>query len=46
MYFKAYDSVSAARADISDYFGWYNTGSPHSSLERITPEQSNVSLLP
>ena len=46
VYLKAYDSVSAARADIADYFDWYNTARPHSSLERITPEQAYLNLLP
>lgn len=43
---KAYDSVSAARADIADYFAWYNTKRPHSSLDRMTPRQSYLDLLP
>lgn len=46
VYLKAYDSVSAARADIADYLDWYNTARPHSSLERITPEQAYLDLLP
>jgi len=46
VYLKAYDSVSAARADIADYFDWYNTQRPHSNLERITPEQVYLNLLP
>ena len=46
VYLKAYDSVGAARADIAEYFDWYNTGRPHSSLERLTPEHAYVSLLP
>ena len=46
VYLKAYDSVSAARADIADYLDWYNTARPHSSLERITPEQAYLNLLP
>jgi putative transposase len=46
VYLKAYDSVSAARADIAEYFAWYNTQRPHSNLERITPEQVYLSLLP
>ncbi|OGB04855.1 MAG: integrase [Burkholderiales bacterium RIFCSPHIGHO2_12_FULL_61_11] len=46
VYLKAYDSVSAARADIAEYFGWYNTSRPHSSLERLTPEQAYLQLLP
>jgi transposase InsO family protein len=32
--------------DIADYFAWYNTQRPHSSLERITPEQVYLDLLP
>jgi putative transposase len=46
VYLKAYDSVSAARADIGDYFDWYNSQRPHSNLERITPEQVYLNLLP
>lgn len=46
VYLKAYDSVIAARADIADYFAWYNTQRPHSTLERITPEQVYLNLLP
>ena len=40
VYLKAYDSVSAARADIADYLAWYNTHRPHSSLDRLTPDQA------
>ena len=43
---KAYDSVSAARADIAEYMAWYNTGRPHSRLDRVTPEQTYLNLLP
>jgi putative transposase len=46
VYLKAYDSVSAARADIADYFDWYNTDRPHSSLNDDTPEQAYFNLLP
>jgi len=50
VYLKAYDRVSSARADIADYFAWYNTWyntqRPHSNLERITPEQVYLNLLP
>ena len=35
-----------ARADIADYFNWYNTEWPHSSLDRITPEQTYLNLQP
>ena len=37
---KAYDSVSAARHDIADYIGWYNTQRGRSSLDRLTPDQA------
>ena len=40
VYLKAYDSVSAARADIADYLGWYNAHRAHSSLDRCTPDEA------
>ena len=40
VYLKAYDSVSAARADIADYLSWYNTHRAHSSLDRATPNEA------
>jgi putative transposase len=46
VYLKAYDNVSAARADIAQYLDWYNTARPHSSLDKVTPEQAYVALLP
>ena len=46
VYLKAYDSVSAARADIAEYLHWYNTGRSHSSLSDVTPEQAYLDLLP
>ena len=46
VYLKAYDSVSAARIDIADYFHWYNTDRAHSSLNDVTPEQAYLTLLP
>lgn len=36
----------AARADIADYLGWYNTHRPHSSLERLTPHEKYLAALP
>lgn len=45
-YLKAYDGVAAARADIAEYFAWYNIKRPHSSLDRITPEKTYMNLLP
>ena len=46
VYLNAYDSVNAARADIAEYFDWYNKARPHSSLERSTPEQAYLEMLP
>jgi putative transposase len=46
VYLKAYDGVSAARTDIADYFHWYNTDRPHSSLDDFTPEQAYLHLSP
>ena len=46
VYLKAYDSVSAARADIADYLDWYNAHRGHSSLERLTPQEKYVASLP
>jgi putative transposase len=40
VYLMAYDSVAAARANIADYFDWYNTERPHSKLDRQTPQQT------
>ena len=39
VYLKAYDSVSAARADIAEYIAWYNGGRAHSSLDDVTPDE-------
>ena len=39
-------SVGQARADIADYMDWYNKRRPHSSLDRITPEEKYFGLLP
>jgi putative transposase len=46
VYLKAYEGVSAARDDIADYLGWYNTHRPHSSLERLTPHEKYLAALP
>ena len=46
VYLKAYESVSAARADIAEYIDWYNTKRPHSSLDDQTPDQTYWRLLP
>ena len=39
VYLKAYQTVSHARASISCYFEFYNSLRPHSSLDRLTPDQ-------
>jgi len=46
VYLKAYDSVSAARADIADYLDWYNAGRAHSSLDAATPDEHYFAKLP
>jgi putative transposase len=46
VYLKAYDSVSAARADIAAYLAWYNAHRAHSSLDRLTPDETYFSGLP
>ena len=46
VYLKAYDSVSAAHADIADYMGWYNAGRAHSSLAELTPDEHYFAHLP
>ncbi len=43
VYFKAYDTVSA---DIADFMDRFNTQRPHSSLERLTPDEKYLSTLP
>ena len=39
VYLKAYDSVSAARADIATYIEGFNRERPHSSLADATPNE-------
>jgi putative transposase len=46
VYLKAYDSVSAARDSLRRYFEFYNTRRPHSSLDRVTPDQFYFKSLP
>ncbi len=46
VYLRAYDSVSAAKADIAQFIDWYNTQRPHSSLAEETPDQTYWALLP
>ncbi len=46
VYLKAYESVSQARASIGHYLNFYNSGRPHSSLDRQTPDQVYFNVLP
>lgn len=46
VYLHAYDSVSAARAGLSNYFHIYNTERPHSSLADRTPDEAYFHPLP
>ena len=39
VYLKAYNSVSEARTSIGQYVEFYNRRRPHSSLDRMTPDQ-------
>jgi putative transposase len=40
VYLHAYDSVGAARASLGRYLNFYNRLRPHSSLDRMTPEEA------
>ncbi|HFD32508.1 MAG TPA: IS3 family transposase, partial [Gammaproteobacteria bacterium] len=46
VYLKAYESVSQARASIGHYLNFYNSGRPHSRLDRQTPDQVYFNPLP
>jgi putative transposase len=54
VYLRAYASVSEARAGLGGYFEFYRGSTkveihgrrPHSSLGRMTPDQSYFNLLP
>jgi len=39
VYLKAYDGVSHARTSLGRYLDFYNRRRPHSSLDRLTPDQ-------
>ena len=39
VYLKAYDSVSHAKTSLGRYLDFYNRRRPHSSLDRLTPDQ-------
>ena len=40
VYLHAYDSVGVARASIGRYLNFYNDLRPHSSLDRMTPDEA------
>jgi transposase InsO family protein len=46
VYLRAYDGVSAVRADLAQFICWYNTVRPHSSLDDQTPDQAYWATLP
>jgi putative transposase len=46
VYLKAYEGVSAARADIARYLECFNAHRPHSSLDDLTPLQAYWNALP
>jgi putative transposase len=46
VYLHAYETVSAARAGIGRYLGFYNSGRPHKALDRATPDEFYYQNLP
>ena len=46
VYLRAYDSVSAAKAGLRQYFNFYNTQRPHQSLDGQTPDKMYFDNLP
>ena len=46
VYLKAYDGVSAARADIADCMGWYTVARAHSRMGDLTPDEHYFANLP
>jgi len=46
VYLRAYASVSEAKAGLARYLAFYNTRRPHSSLDRLTPDQFYFQSLP
>ena len=46
VYLKAYRTVSEARQSIGRYLAFYNGRRPHSSLDRLTPDQAYFTRLP
>ena len=46
VYLHAYDTVSQAKAGIARYIDFYNTRRPHSSLDKMTPDEFYFASLP
>ena len=46
VYLHAYDTVSQAKAGIARYIDFYNTRRPHSSLDKMTPDEFYIASLP
>ncbi len=46
VYLRAYESVSEARSSIGRYLDFFNTGRPHSRLDRMTPDSVYCNELP
>ena len=42
---RAYDTVSDARTSIGKYLAFYNGRRPHSSLDRMTPDEAYFNAL-
>ena len=46
IYLRAYGSVSEVKTGLNQYFNFYNTRRPHSSLDGKTPDQVYFNTLP
>lgn len=46
VYLKAYSSVTVAKKQLSAYFEFYNLKRPHSSLDKMTPNEFYYDQLP
>jgi putative transposase len=45
VYLRAYETVADARASIGRYMAFYNARRPHSSLDRMTPDEAYFNAL-
>lgn len=45
VYLRAYETVADARASIGRYIAFYNARRPHSSLDRMTPDEAYLPTL-